>query len=84
MLLLFLGSGIMAFLGLSHLLWALHLSSELLQFSQQTLVSETECLHLIDVVLYGFQGALGRSAIHVTLLVLHPWGIGVAPAYVPS
>ena len=74
----------MAFLGLSRLLRAFHLSSELLQLFRQTLVGETEFLHLIDVVKHGFQGALGRSAIHVILLVLHPWGIGVGPACVPS
>ena len=32
-------------------LWALHLSSEFLQVSQQTLVGETECLHLVNISL---------------------------------
>ena len=74
----------MAFSGLLHLLRALHLSSELLQFSQQALVAETKYLHLIGVVVYGFHSAPGRSAIYVTLLVLHTWGKGVTPACVPS
>ena len=56
------GSDIVAFLGLSRLLGALHLSGELFQLFQQTLVGETECLHLIDAVMHGFQSALRRSA----------------------
>ena len=54
MLLFFLGNGIEAFSGLSGLLWVLHLSGELLQLSQQTLVGETEHLHLIGIGVYGF------------------------------
>ena len=64
----------MAFLGQLHLLRAFHLFGELLQLFQQMLVGETECLYLIDVVMHGFQGALGRSAIHVILLVFSSLG----------
>ena len=53
-LLFFLGDGVFAFSGLSCLLWALHLSGELLQLSQQTLVGETERLHLIDISVQSF------------------------------
>ena len=83
-LLLFLGKGVWAFLGLSCLLGALHFPGELFQLSQQTLVGEAERLHLIRIGLYSFWCISGRSAIYVTLLVLHPLGIGVAPACVPS
>ena len=41
------GNCVLAFSGLSCLLGALYLSGELLQLSQQTLVGETERLHLI-------------------------------------
>ena len=54
MLLFFLGNGVFAFLGLSRLLAALHLPSELLQLSQQTLVGETERLHLIGIGVQSF------------------------------
>ena len=54
MLLFFLGNGVSAFSGLSCLLGALYLSSELLQLSQQTLVSETERLHLVGIGVYSF------------------------------
>ena len=50
MLLFFLGNGVLAFSGLSRLLGALYFPSELLQLSQQTLVGETEHLHLIGIV----------------------------------
>ena len=53
-LLFFLGDGVTAFLGLSYLLGVLYLSSELLQLSQQKLVDETECLHLVGIGVYGF------------------------------
>ena len=65
----------MAFLGLSHFLQALHLFGELLQFPYQTLVGETECLHLVCVIVYSFQCACKRSAIYVALLVLHLGGL---------
>ena len=74
----------MVFLGMSHFLRALHLSCELLQFPYQELVGETECLHLTCIIVYSFQCAYKRSAIYVALLVLHSWGIGAAPACVPS
>ena len=48
-LLFFLGNGVLAFLSLSRLLGALYLPDELLQLSQQTLVGETERLHLIGI-----------------------------------
>ena len=48
-LLFFLGDGVLAFSGLSRFLGVLHLPSELLQLSQQTLVGETECLHLVGI-----------------------------------
>ena len=48
-LLFFLGNGVLAFSDLSHLLGALYLPSELLRFSQQVLVGETECLYLVGV-----------------------------------
>ena len=54
MLMFFLGDGATAFSGLSYLLGMLHLSGELLQLSQQTLVGETECLHLASIGVYGF------------------------------
>ena len=50
MLLFFLDNGVLAFSGMSRLLGALYLPSELLQLSQQTLVGETECLHLVGIV----------------------------------
>ena len=50
MLLFFLGNGVLAFSGLSHLLGALYLPSELLQLSRKTLVGETERLHLVGIV----------------------------------
>ena len=78
------GDSVLAFSGLSRLLGALYLPGELLQFSQQELVGETECLHLIRIGLYSFWCTSERSAIYVALLVLHHWGIGVAPVYVPS
>ena len=84
MLLFFLGNGATAFSGLSYLLGVLHLSGELLQLSQQTLVGETKRLHLVGIGVYGFLSAFGRSAIYVALLVLHHWGIGVAPTCVPG
>ena len=48
-MLFFLGNGVSAFSGLSRLLGALYLPGELLKLSQQTLVSETERLHLIGI-----------------------------------
>ena len=48
-MLFFLGDGVLAFSGLSHLLGVLHFPGELLQLSQQTLVCETECLHLVSI-----------------------------------
>ena len=54
MLLFSLGNGVMAFLDLFCLLGALYLSSELLHLSQQTLVGETESLHLVGTGVYGF------------------------------
>ena len=54
MLLFFLWNGATAFSGLSYFMGVLHLSGELLQLSQQTLVSETECLHLVGIGVYGF------------------------------
>ena len=54
MLLFFLGDGATAFSGLPYLLRMLHFSGELLQLSQQTLVGETECLHLAGINVYGF------------------------------
>ena len=53
-LLFFLGNGVLAFSSLSRLLGALHLSGELLQLSQQTLVGETERLHLISIGVQSF------------------------------
>ena len=84
MWLFFLRGGIVAFLGLSHFLRALHLSGELLQFPYQALVGETECLHLVCVVVYSFQCACRRSAIYVVLLVLYPLRIGLTPASILS
>ena len=74
----------MAFLGLSYFLQVLHLSSKLLQFPHQALVGETECLHLVCVIVYSFQCACKRSAIYIALPVLHSWGVGIAPACIPS
>ena len=54
MLLFFLDNGVLAFSSLSRLLRALHLSGELLQMSQQTLVSETECHHLVGISVQSF------------------------------
>ena len=53
-LLFFLGNGVLAFSGLSRLLGALRFPGEFLQLSQQTLVSETECLHLIGIGVQSF------------------------------
>ena len=82
--LLFLRGDVVTFLGLSHFPRVLHLSGELLQFLYQTLVGDTECLHLVSAIVYSFQCSGRRSAICVALLVLHSQGIGVAPARVPS
>ena len=54
MLLFFLGDGVLAFLGLSHLLGVLHLPGELLQLSQKMLVDEKECLHLVGIGVQSF------------------------------
>ena len=54
MLLFFLDNGVLAFSGLSRFLGALHLSGELLQLSQQTLVGETEHLHLVGIGMQSF------------------------------
>ena len=83
-LLLFLGEGVWAFSSLPCLLGALHFLGELFQLSQKTLVGEAKHLHLICIGLYSFWCTCRRSVIYVALLVLHPWRIGVAPAYVPS
>ena len=77
-------NSVLAFSGLSRLLRTLYFPGELLQFSQQALVGETECLHLIRIGLYSFWCTSGRSTIYATLMVLHPWGISLAPACVPS
>ena len=64
MSLLSLRGGVMAFLGLSYLLRVLHLPGELLHFLYQALVGESECLHLVCVILYSsFQRACRRLAI---------------------
>ena len=63
MWLLSLRGGVMAFLGLSYFLRALHLPGELLYFPYQALVGETECLHFVCVIVYSFQRACRRSAI---------------------
>ena len=49
MLLFFLGNGVLVFSSLSRLLGVLYLPGELLQLSQQTLVSETKHLHLVGI-----------------------------------
>ena len=54
MLMFFLGNGVLAFLGLLHLLGALHFPDELLQLSQQKLVGETERLHLVGIGVQSF------------------------------
>ena len=54
MLLFFLGNRVLASSGLSSLLGALHLPGELLQLSQQTLVGETERLHLFSIGVHSF------------------------------
>ena len=54
MLLFFLGNGVTTFSSLSYLLGVLYLSGELLQLSQQMLVGEMECLHLVGIGVYGF------------------------------
>ena len=48
-MLFFLGNSVLAFSILSCLLRALYFPGELLQLSQQTLVGETERLHLIGI-----------------------------------
>ena len=53
-LLFFLGDGVLAFLGVSRLLGVLHLSGELLQLLQQTLVGETEGLNLVGIGVQSF------------------------------
>ena len=60
-MLLFSGNRILAFSGLSCLLGALYLPGELLQFFQQVLVGDAECLHLVRVDLHRFSNAFGRS-----------------------
>ena len=61
---------------------SLHLSSELFKVSQQTLVGETEYLHLVSIDLQSFKSVSWWSAIQVALLVLRPKGVGVTPAHV--
>ena len=53
-MLFFSGNSVLAFPGMSCLLGALYLPSELLQLYQQALVGETERLHLVCVDLYSF------------------------------
>ena len=53
-LLFFSGDGVLAFLGLSRLLRVLNFPGELLQLSQQTLVDETEFLHLVGIGVQSF------------------------------
>ena len=48
---------------LSFFLLPLHLSGEFLQVSQQTLVGETEYLHLVGIGLYSFESVSGKPAI---------------------
>ena len=48
-MLFFLGNGVSAFSGMSSLLGALYFPGELLQLSHQTLVGETELLHLVSI-----------------------------------
>ena len=51
-MLFFSGNSVLAFSGLSCLMGALYLPGELLNLSQQELVGEMECLHLIRIGLY--------------------------------
>ena len=53
-LLFFWGNGVLVFSSLSRLLGALHLPGELLKLSQQTLVGETERLHLVGIGVQSF------------------------------
>ena len=53
-MLLFSGNSVLTFSGLSCLLGVLYLPGELLQFFQQVLVGDSECLHLIRVDLHSF------------------------------
>ena len=48
---------------LSFFLLSSYLSSEFLQVSQQTLVGETEYLHLVSIGLYSFEGVSSRPTI---------------------
>ena len=63
-MLFFSGNSVLAFSGLSCLMGTLYLSGELLKLSQQTLVGETERLHLIGVRLWevGYLGCLAGVA----------------------
>ena len=54
MLLFISGDGVLAFLSMSHLLRVLNFPVELLQLSQQTLVDETEFLHLVGIGVQSF------------------------------
>ena len=84
MLLLLLWNGIAAFMDLLCLLWALHLSGEFCQLPYQTLIDETECLHLIVGGVRSSESVSRSSAVNVVLLVLRPRGVGVTPTHVSS
>ena len=83
-LVLLMWNGIAAFMGLLCILWALHLSGEFCQLPLQTLIDETEGLHLVASGMKSFGNVSRLSAVNVVLLVLRPRGIGVTPARVSS
>ena len=77
-------NGVAAFTGLLCLLWALPLSDEFRQLPYQTLIDETECLHLVTSDMKSSESIPWLSAINIVLLVLHPRRVGLTPTYVSS
>ena len=81
--LLLAGRDVMAFLGLSCLLWMLYLSGKLLQLFYQALIDEAKRFHFVCIGLHCFHCPRG-SAAHIVWWILNPWWISVTPSCVPS
>ena len=84
MLLLLLWYGIAAFMGLLFIMWSLHMSGEFRQLPQQTLINETEGLHLVSSCVKSSGNVSWLPTVNVVILVLLPRGVGVTPAHVSS
>ena len=80
--LLLAGRNVMAFLGLSCLLWMLYLSGKLFQLFYQALIDEAKRFNFVYIGLHCFHCPRG-SAVHIAWWILHPWRISVTPVCVP-